>query len=158
MGRPCTVCSHPQRTEIEKLRLGGVRSGLVAAQFGVSKKALQRHVPHIQRRLELEEKAQAATQPATLLDSVRQLQARTLNLLDTLEARRGRPHHILAAIREVRANFELLARMVGELQDKAAVQVNILKMPETVTLVTRLRDALTPYPEAKNAVLKVLDE
>src|SRR5579884_2427299 len=144
MGRPCTVCSHPQRTEIEKLRLGGVRSGLVAAQFGVSKKALQRHVPHIQRRLELEEKAQAATQPATLLD--------------TLEARRGRPHHILAAIREVRANFELLARMVGELQDKAAVQVNILKMPETVTLVTRLRDALTPYPEAKNAVLKVLDE
>lgn len=44
MGRPCTICAHPQRTEIEAALQGGTSLDEVIAQFGLpSRSALQRH-------------------------------------------------------------------------------------------------------------------
>ncbi|PXW51829.1 hypothetical protein BY998_13228 [Methylobacterium sp. B4] len=44
MGRPCTICAHPQRAEIEASLQGGVSLDDVVAQFTLpSRSALQRH-------------------------------------------------------------------------------------------------------------------
>ncbi len=57
-GRPCTICHHPQRTEID-LALAGERSSPreIADRFKVSRHALNRHKNgrHVLRALDTEQ-------------------------------------------------------------------------------------------------------
>ena len=57
-GRPCTICRHPRRSEID-LALVGDKSGFqaIADRFGVSYHALQRHKNgnHVHRALDTEQ-------------------------------------------------------------------------------------------------------
>ena len=43
MGRPCTVCSHNSREEIDTSLIGGSPYRDVAGRFGLSKSAIERH-------------------------------------------------------------------------------------------------------------------
>ncbi len=43
MARPCTVCRHPQRAEIDQALVAGASFRDVAGRFGTSKSALERH-------------------------------------------------------------------------------------------------------------------
>ena len=74
---------------------------------------------------------------------------RAAELRDQAEAA-GDLRTALAAIREARGNLELLARLLGELQEQQVV--NILISPQWVTVRAAIVAALAPYPEARLAV------
>ena len=62
----------------------------------------------------------------------------------------------LRAIGVARGNLELLAKLLGQLDDRP--QINLLLAPEWVELKHALIRALAPYPEARTAAARCLME
>jgi hypothetical protein len=108
------------------------------------------HLPvHLVKAQDAAEVAQADN----LLGQVKSLQARALTILDKAEAS-GDLRTALSAIREARGNLELLAKLLGELQQEGTV--NVLVAPEWLTLRSTIVTVLEPYPQAREAVLEAL--
>ena len=81
------------------------------------------------------------------------LQARTLAILEAAE--KTRQHRTaLAAIREARSNLELLAKLLGELDERSVVNLHV--SPEWLELRAVIVGALEPYSEARLAVLRAI--
>jgi hypothetical protein len=89
-----------------------------------------------------------------LLDEVRSLQSRVLTILGRAEGV-GDLRTALGAIREARGNIELLAKLVGQLDERPQVHLHL--SPEWLELRTTIVGALEGHQEAKEAVLKVLE-
>jgi hypothetical protein len=85
---------------------------------------------------------------------VRDLQARTLAILEAAE-HTHQHRTALAAIREARSNLELLAKLLGELDDRP--QINALISPEWLELRAVIVGALEPHPAALRAVVGALE-
>jgi hypothetical protein len=154
--RSCTICEHPDREAIDRQLVGESSNLSVSSLFGVSESAVRRHKSnHLPAKLVMAQQAEEVAQADDLLDQVRDLHARTLAILEAAE---GSSQHrtALSAIREARSNLELLAKLLGELDERPTV--NILISP---TAQTAIITALGPYPEARLAVadaLKGLEE
>lgn len=154
MPRVCTICTHPERAAIDAALLAGVPFRHIAARTDTSTSALQRHKEeHLPVALVRAKEAEDATHADDLLAQVRGLQSRALAILDTAEAA-GELRVALAAIREARGNLELLARLLGELQEGATV--NVLVSPQWQQARATIVGALLPYPDAQRAVLAAL--
>ena len=52
MPKPCTVCTHTKRADIDRALMAGVSYRTLAAQYGPSPSALCRHVRHLSRYLD----------------------------------------------------------------------------------------------------------
>jgi hypothetical protein len=152
--RTCTVCSHPAREAIDEALVEGVAFPALAAKYGVSKDALSRHkAKHLPAKLVMARAAEEVAQADSLLDQVRDLQARAHRILDKAEGA-GDLRTALGAIREVRGNLELLARLLGELNEQPVVNLNL--SPEWLELRAVVVTALEPHPEAKEGVLRAI--
>ncbi len=88
-----------------------------------------------------------------LLGRVRGLQSRTLGILDKAEAA-GDLRTALGAVREARGNVELLAKLLGELDERP---VNVLISSEWLELRAVVVGALEPHPDARESVLRALE-
>jgi hypothetical protein len=153
MPRSCTICEHPDRDSIDRALVGDSSNLSVSALFGVSESAVRRHkANHLPAKLVMAQAAEEVAQADDLLDQVRDLQTRTLAILKAAEST-NQHRTALSAIREARSNLELLAKLLGELDDRP--QVNILISP---TVQTAIIAALRPYPEARLAVAHALGE
>jgi hypothetical protein len=103
-------------------------------------------------------KAQEAREIAkadSLLDQVTELRDKALSILDKAE-QAGDLRTALQGVREAKGCLELLARLQGELQEQATV--NILINPQWLSLRTVILEALDRYPEARQAVARALRE
>lgn len=150
MPRSCTVCAHPGREAIDRALVEGVAFPALVAEYRVSKDALSRHkANHLPATLAKSQDAQEVAEADNLLAQVQHLQARTLSILEEAETT-SQHRTALSAIREARSNLELLAKLVGELDDSP--QVNITISAEWIQVRTVLLEALSPYPEARSAV------
>jgi hypothetical protein len=85
---------------------------------------------------------------------VRDLQAHTLAILEAAE-HTHQHRTALSAIREARGNLELLAKLLGELDDRP--MVNVLISPEWLELRAVIVGALEPYTDARGAVLMAIE-
>lgn len=149
MPRNCSVCRHPQRAEIDRALVAGAANTHVSSLFVVSEPAIRRHkAGHLPATLTKAAGAEEAARADDLLDQLRALQARTLALLGKAETA-GKLGTAVMAIGEARRNLELLARLLGELDERP---VNLLVLPEWLSVRTVLIEALAPYPEARQAV------
>lgn len=157
MGRPCTVCTHPARQEIDKLLLSGTPYREIVGQFGISKSALGRHKTegHIIHSLIKAKEAKEIADADALLEEMLKLHARTLAALDAAE-KEGSITLVLKAIREARENLKLIGEMIGELQTQPSV--NIALDSDWIQLRTAIVRALEPYPEARMAVVNALPD
>ncbi len=155
MPRSCTICQHPQREAIES-HLVGVSSNLSASsEFGVTESALRRHkANHLPAKLVLAEKAAEVADAGDLLSQVQGLQARTLAILEAAEAS-SEHRTALSAIREARSNLELLAKLLGELDERPVV--NVLVSPQWLELRATIVTALERHPQARESVLRAVD-
>ncbi len=154
MPRSCTVCSHPGREAIDEALVGGASNRSVASLYDVSEAAVRRHkANHLPAKLVMAHAAEEVAQADDLLGQVQDLQARTLAILEAAE---GTKQHrtALSAIREARSNLELLAKLLGELDDRP--QVNVLVSPEWLELRVAIVGSLEGYPEAREAVLRAI--
>ena len=155
MPRSCTVCEHPEREEIDRALVGETSNLSVSSLFGVSESAVRRHkANHLPAKLVMAQGAEEVARADSLLDQVRDLQDKALGILDKAEDA-GELRTALGAIREARGNLELLAKLLGELEERP--QVNILVSPEWLSLRTKLLYAVNPYPEARGSVLRALE-
>jgi len=117
MGRRCTVCEHPLRLEIDRALLADQDITDIARCYHVGTDALGRHrKAHLLPALAALPPAPAPAlgEPWTgdLLSELRALQERSLRILDAAEAS-GDAVLALKAIRELRANLELLVKLAG---------------------------------------------
>ena len=60
----------------------------------------------------------------------------------------------MGAIREARGNLKLLAKLLGELDERPVVNLNVF--PEWLELRAVIVGALEPHPDARGAVLRNL--
>jgi hypothetical protein len=157
MPRACTICAHEDRHTIDRVLVGGEEAlRTISDRFDVSKTALIRHKnAHLPAALIKARKVEEVVRADELLSQVRDLQGRTLSILATSE-QTGELRTALAAIREARGNLELLAKLLGELDEHP--QVNILVSGVWLTIRTALMVALVPYPEARSVVAEALLE
>jgi hypothetical protein len=158
LGRVCTICTHEERFDIEELlatRQASYRN--VAQRFGVSLDAVGRHVRsgHIGALLALAADAERAAQADTLLDRIEALHRRTLAILEAVEDT-DEHRTALAAIREARANLELIGEVTKELDRAGTINWEInVEWQEVKALILT---ALGPHPAAREAVLHALME
>ena len=136
MPRSCTVCSHPEAFTINEAIVGLGEQGklsnrAITRQYDLSKDAVRRHKEHIPKLLAKALEAEEAASAGDLLQQVRALQTKTLNLLLKAEAA-GDLRTALSGIREARGNVELLAKLRGELDERPVV--NVLVSPEWLEL------------------------
>lgn len=170
--RPCSICTHEKRAEIDRALASGTAFRTVAGRFGTSKSAAGRHkrdhlAPHLARALEeahgaraadivREREASKAEDIGQALDVVRQLKAINAACLEILQKSRaaGKDSISLGAVDRIHRQIELQARLLGELQDGQTV--NVLVAPEWHQVRLVVVEALRPYPEARGAVAQAL--
>jgi hypothetical protein len=123
IGRPCSVCTHPQTREISADLFAGVSYRSIQKKFGVTPAALcghlKEHVAAPLRRLcEAERRlADDAALVAPSLLEMRRLNERTLRILSLAELSKDYDT-ALRAIAESRRNVELISRLTGELDPR----------------------------------------
>jgi hypothetical protein len=155
MPRSCTVCEHPERKAIDRALVAGASNRSVASLYNVSEASVRRHkANHLPAKLVLAEQAAEVAEADGLLDQVGDLQRRALAILDSAE-QSGELRTALGAIREARGNLELLAKLLGELDERPVVNLNV--SPEWMELRAVIVGALEPHSEAKYAVLSALE-
>jgi hypothetical protein len=153
--RVCTVCNHEQRDAIDRALVNRNTFRYVAEQFSVSITALHRHKKaHIPATLTKAADAAEVAHADDLLAQVRELHRRARRILDEAEGA-GDLGMALRSIREARSCLELLARLVGELQDQATV--NVLVSPQWAETRAVVVSALAPFPRARLAVANALE-
>jgi hypothetical protein len=154
VARACSICLDGNRSAIDHALVAGEPATRIAAKYRVSADAVARHAAHHLPKL-LARARDAADQVRgdDLLAQLRELQQRTLRLLDRAE-RAERLTPALLAVGQARQNIELLAKLLGELDERP--HVNVLVSPQWVTLRTVLLAALGPYAEARAAVAERL--
>jgi transposase-like protein len=153
--RSCTVCEHPKREAIDRALVGDASNRSVASLYDVSEAAVRRHkANHLPAKLVMAEKASEVAEADNLLDQVRDLQQSTLDILAEAE-RTGQYRTALSAIREARGNLELLAKLLGELDERPVLNLHV--SPEWLELRAVIVGALEPYSEARGAVLRAIE-
>ena len=154
MSRICTVCAHDEAHAINVALVCREPYRHIATRYAVSTGALQRHSrEHIPQLLVEAKRASAAADADDLLSRIEDLQARTLAILEASEATREH-RTALVAIREARSNLELLAKLLGELDERPVV--NLTLSPEWLELRATIVTALEAHPDARGAVLRAI--
>jgi hypothetical protein len=151
------VCAHPKREEIDRALVEGVSAAEISGRYRtVGERAVRRHRSnHLPAKLVMAQAAEEVAAADTLLDQVKSLQGRAYAILDRAEEA-GELRTALSAIREARGNLELLAKLLGDLDERPVT--NVLVSAEWVTVRTAMMEALSPYPQARLAVAERLSE
>ncbi len=159
MPLPCSVCSHPDRPEIdEQLVAGRPSQRSLAATYGVDRGAVARHKEkHLSAALKavMTRKANAGSRRA--VDRLEGLYDRIEALLSRAEDAPLRDQ--AALISQLRATLETLAKVYGELDERPQIAVvNVTTSAEWLRIRSALFSTLTAYPEAAQAVSARLKE
>jgi hypothetical protein len=155
MPRSCTVCEHPDREAIDRALVGDSSNLSVSSLFGVSESAVRRHkTNHLPAKLVMAQAAEEVAQADDLLAQIQDLQRHTLAILEAAETTKQH-RTALSAIREARSNLELLAKLLGELDERPVVNLSV--SPEWLELRAVIVAALEPHPDALRAVVGALE-
>lgn len=155
MPRHCSVCTHPNRADIDRALVNGSAYRDVAGRFGLSKSAVARHqAEHLPAALV---QGAAARDEVRALDVTQQLAAINAASVAILrQAQAARDGDLaLKAIDRIAKQVELQSKLIGLLGD--GVVVNIVASPEWLTLRGQIVTALVPFPQARLALAAVLD-
>ena len=167
----CTVCAHPQRYQIELAIVSGVAFRAIGKKYEVSADAVWRHARnHVppERRSELvagplkpaELAQRAADEGMTLLEYVAMVRNSLMARFLAASEADDRNGTALIAGRLLDC-LRLTAQLSGELSKAGATvttNIAILKSPLMADLQSMLIRTLSPYPEARAAVLRGLEE
>jgi len=154
MARSCTICDHPSCDEINNRLVRGDSIAKIALDFAISEHALRRHKQnHMSKFLEPSYEAKEVAQADSLFDELKGIQLRTTMLLNRAEDK-GDIRSCAPLLREMREQIRLMLELEGRLA--AQPQINILVNPQWLELRTLIIEALEPFPEAREAVTRVI--
>ncbi len=150
----CKCGQYPGHLELDKAYLNNeISLQQYADKVGCTKTSVERHVKgHLPDALLKAKEIEAVANGDTLLDELKKARDRTYTLLDKAEAAAntkiyGAP---VAYLKEIREQLKFIAELEGRIA--AQPTVNILVLPEWLTLREQIVIALRPYPEALEAV------
>jgi hypothetical protein len=154
--RRCTICHHEERDEIDRRLSGGGAISAIGAEWGVSTDALKRHkanhlLPEMRERLAED----PDLRDVDVLAEMKNLYRRMQNHLERVEET-DNWQAIKAFHSEARADLELLAKLIGQLDERPTI--NVLISPEWLELRAVIVTALQPHPDALSGVLRALEE
>jgi hypothetical protein len=143
--RSCTVCSHPESFAInEALVIEGTSNRAITRLYGLSKDAVRRHREHTPQLLVESLEAEEVAAADTLLEKVEELRLKAMAVLE--EAEEAHDHRImLAAIDRASRQLELLAKLLGELQQEGTT--NIIVSPQWLEVKAVILGAVDRHPE-----------
>jgi hypothetical protein len=154
MARPCTVCTHLDRDEIDVELTGTAPVAQVAKKHGVTRDSLARHkAAHLTPALvRLAQQRRTDASAVSVAERLEELALQASRLLATAE----RKSSLVAAAQllgQARQILETIGRISGELNDRPQVNVlNVVSSPDWQQLRATILAALDPYPEAGRAV------
>lgn len=170
MGRKCQTCEHPKRAQIELALARRVPYRVLERQYGLSKDSLSRHkAEHLPPQVEA---SLMATARPTGVDLEALRESESEGLLQTIVYQRAKLFTLLDQAEElgdlraaaqvhgrITSNAEFTARLLGEINTAAQYTTNnILISDEYLQLRAALITALRPFPKARQAVAKVLQQ
>lgn len=140
MPRLCTICQHPNRDEIDRDLVGGSALPSIAAKYresgdtrdsnretkrdSISIDSLGRHkANHLPPQLVQAQAAEQVTNADDLLSQIARLDTDAATIF-ALAKRKGDMRSALAAVRERTRVMELMARIKGEIDERAQVLIN----------------------------------
>jgi hypothetical protein len=148
MPRKCSICVHNQRPAIEGSVLAGDSYRTVAQQFSVSRDAVVRHRRHMLLAAPNSFQTEHIFESGTLVEQLRSLTVEAQRLKEKAETA-GDFRTALAAVRELCRIVELVAKLRGEIDGRA--QINVMnfsmdaetarKISETYLLRHQIREA-----------------
>ena len=152
MARACTVCVSEHRESIDSRLTCGESSYKLAAEYGVSASAIQRHAKrHLSAALAGMQAAEQAQRRASLLERVEVLVSRAETLY-AAAAGEGKASQALAVLKELRGLLELYGKASGELDTRPVTVVNLQTSAEWLELRALLFATLQPWPDARAAL------
>jgi len=154
-GRTCTVCNHLEAHSVNVDLVSRRPYRAISRQYELSKDALRRHArEHLPELLARARNAVEVAEADDLLSRLEALQSRTLAVLEVVE---GTENYSIAlsAIREARSNLELIGRLTKELE--TGPTFNLYLSPEWLELRAVIVEALAPFSEARESVLRALE-
>ena len=154
MPMTCTVCRHHDLEKINKALIAGDSIRDIARQFGINSSSADRHKKsHLPTLLVKAEEARRETCAEDLFTEIRRLQSKAEFIASRAE-QEGDYRTALAGIRELVRIVELMAKLRGELQEQASI--NIVLNPQWINIRTNILRSLEPYPEARIKLAEVL--
>lgn len=159
-GRICSVCSHPDRAELDKgLVNGSLKAAEVARRVGCSRTSVTRHVKnHLIKNVQESMKAantSGNTEDIDLVNEVKMMYSKVKTMLEALDTEPNWKAQ-KAFHGEIRGYLELLGKFLGKLE--TGTTVNVIVSPVWVQMRTVIVKTLAPYPEASQAVANALVE
>jgi hypothetical protein len=164
----CAICNHREHAAIDLALARGVSVRALARRYRpVSTDSIYRHANH---HLPPQLRATLVAGPSiegvdldklrenesqSLLSHLVSLRNRLFASLDVAEEC-GDSAMVARVSAQLHSNFELVAKLLGDLATGNTNITNILVAPQYVQMRVELVRALQPYPEAKQAVAKVL--
>jgi hypothetical protein len=165
-GRPCTICEHRRRAEIERAVLGQFDTKVtIARKHGVHIDAISRHLDRhvtadekkeILLEVKRDKEAAIGVTPEEEVDITTGLQ-RIVREIDQILQRAkaaGDDGMALASLRDMRATLMDLAKLYGKLREVSTVEVKILDAPQWLQLRAILVEVFNDHPAAGAAFLK----
>ena len=157
MPRQCSICIHADREAIDKALVEGTSSvPAIATLFDVSQRALYRHrEKHLPETLAQAQEAREVAQADDLLAQLDGLRKEAHRIKDKAE-KGGEYRTALTGIRELVRIVELMAKVRGELAQEGAV--TLVLSVEWIELRTIMLQALAPFPDARLALARALED
>jgi hypothetical protein len=150
----CSVCSHPDRAEIDQAILEGLAFRIIAQRFDLHPSAVCRHKKHIQSDLVKAKEAEIVTQADDLLGKLTGLEAEARRIGGLAETT-GDLRLALQAIRELVRIVEIMAKIRGEIESNTVI--NVIQLPQWQEVRTIILSALEPHQEARLSVAAALN-
>lgn len=164
----CTVCNHREHASIDLALARGVSVRALARRFRpLSVDALYRHSarhlpPQLRAKLiagpdiegvDLDRLREAESQ--SLLSHLIALRNRLFSSLDVAEEC-GDSAMVARVAGQLHRNLEVTGELLGDLATGSTTINNVVVMPEYVAMRVELIKALSPYPDARQAVARIL--
>lgn len=166
-GPACTICEHPNRAEIELALANAVPCRIIAKRFECHKDAAWRHGnKHMDAELKARLKTSGQDQPVDLerlriteseglLQHLVAVRGRLYRALDNAEVI-GIPADVAKVAGPLHKNLELTGKLLGDLKTGSTTNNVLILSPQYHELRTGLVQALSPFPEARVAVVALL--
>jgi hypothetical protein len=154
VSRPCSICAHERRREIDSAILARASYRSIAERYGLSSPAVSRHAnDHIPRLLALSYKAEETAAG----DNLRaELEAEKDDIQELKrEARESEDYKtaLLACDKALRA-LEIQAKMLGHIDERPIINLHL--SAEWVELRTLILTTLEAHPEARDSLVQAL--
>lgn len=155
-GRQCTVCTHPEHSNINAALVTGASYRDIAAQYGLVHASIARHAAtHLPAQLAHAQHVEEVASASGLLLQIQSLQSEAAALLE--RAKTTGDIRAAAAVLAQQGRFiELLAKVEGQLQGDGPT-VNVLVSQDWQRIRGVIVAALAPHPEARIAVAAALE-